>query len=437
MTARLVRVDLAGKSPHWIRSIHRKVGGQAVEVIKVYRNEGGQAVLVYERVTDVIVTPAWGAAPVLGATYDLSGAATDVKGLGVNQGTAQLQVKEHGASTWTPVGNPVNITNGQWTVQAANWAHAGDVQLRVWVDVQPPLLDSASAEKDYTVGLVTPARPTGSALGHTTITLTWPAVPGATGYEVGNNTAVISGGTVTSPTLKVSTSQNTQYNFRVRAYVDLPGSPRRYSGWSPILYFNGGRPQAKDTGTKVVRVHCSRSGSHRNDSVGWGTNPVYVRQGYYSSPYGGAGYIGVFDYGSTTAVRNAIISAVGQTQYDKGSANSGYTKAYRRGDVGNRVTANIRFRVSKQGAGGSRPALAGTEVVKAMAYNSWNQVTLNSSLLHGLTKGGYRSLCIYVNNSADYAALNNHAAGSEDGDLWVTWKWDYVSQSLIAPRTWT
>lgn len=446
MTARVARQDSGGLQPHWIRAIYRKVGGNAVEVVKVWRREGGQARLVYERVTDVVVTPQWPGTPVQGQQFAVDGTATDVKGLAVQQGKAHLEYLPHGGTSWAKIGNEASIVNGQYTIVVPSWSGLGDVKLRVWVDVDPPLLDSASAEKSYTVGLSTPSRPSGSSLTHTSIRLSWPALPGASGYEVYNGSSLATTVTGTAST-RSGLSSSQQYNWRIRAYVTLPDGTKRYSAYSAYLYHNTGRAEVRDKSSKVVRVACANSGTHRNDHVGWGQ--THVRQGYYSSSYGGDGYIGVFDYGSTSAVRNAIINSVGQTRYDKGYAHSGYTKVFRRGDVGvcNDPTlgcnkpagcpVNVRFLVSKQGVGGARPALNGTAVVKSMNYNSWHQVTLNSSLLSGLTKGGYRSLCIHQNNRCDYAALNRHTAGPEDGDLWVTWAWDYVSQSYIAPRTWT
>ena len=69
-------------------------------------------------------------------------------------------------------------------------------------------------------------------------------------------------------------------------------------------------------------------------------------------------------------------------------------------------------------------------------YNQWKQVNLAQNILWQLAKNGKRSLRVARNNEADYTALNRHTAGDQDGDLWVNWSWDYVSQSRIAPRWW-
>lgn len=432
MTARLVRDDPSGLRVHWVRSIHTKVGGQAVEVVKVWRAEGGTARLVYERVTDVVVTPVWPSSVTLGSAFTVTGTATDVKGLPVNQGSAFAEVLKQGASAWERLGSGSPISNGQFSIPVAAPTYGGAVRYRVWVDVNPPLLDSASAEQAYTVALPTMARPTASALTHTSLTLAWTAVPGADGYQIGNNGSVI--GTTAATSLPVTTAQATQYNFQVRVYEDTP-SGRVYGPWSPILYFNGGRPEVRDSGAATVHVNCVGSGCHRNDT-GW--NNPYVRQGFFSSPYGGDGYVGIFDYGDW-GVANAIINALGRSRYDNGSCTRAITRVYKRGDVGNTSCVPVNFYTGTSWVGGSRPGLYRYLTSPTLCYNTWTQIELGAAAGNDLARqvAGCRNIAIYANSSAQYAALNNHTAGSEDGDLWVDWSWNYVSQSYIAPRTWT
>ena len=69
---------------------------------------------------------------------------------------------------------------------------------------------------------------------------------------------------------------------------------------------------------------------------------------------------------------------------------------------------------------------------------SWNKVNLNTDILNRLGRktSGAQALMVQHNGFDHWAQFNRHTAGSSDGDLWVTWAWNYMTASAVAPRWW-
>lgn len=410
-----------------VTGTHREVATGHTKVAGVWRQ-------FYERTFETRSTINNVANSNYGNAVTLSGQVTDLDGDTVSDGHIRLSISYDNGATWDYL-QFVFITDGEWSV-ARTYAHVGKAR---WLAEYVPNPGSRSLPSDartneVTIGLKTVGTLSTGSSSHTSCSISWAAISGATRYQVGNGTSVISGGTLGAVTSKsISVSQNTTYSWRVRAGRQDEKGTWVYGGWSPILYFNGGRPEIRTTGDKTIRVGCSNSGSWRN-GVGWTTGSG-VRQGRYSSSNPNYWY-GIFDYGS---VKNAVRNSIGAANYDSGNPTvvSGYTKVYRRGDVGNRVTATVAFIASSSAAGmSSKPNMQGSWTTTAMNYNQWKQVGLNTNLLTRLMTGQARSIVVARDNQTDYTALNRHTAGSEDGDLWIRVKWNRVTASYIAPRWW-
>ena len=369
-----------------------------------------------------------------GDSYTIAGTVANISGGPIQVGQVEIQHRQTASGPWR-AGPSVNVVNGAWTY-SSTYQHVGN-GLQFHLIYHPPALSpergSETTSNQVNIGLRTVGTLSTGSSSHTSCSISWAKVPSATRYQIGNGTTVIPGGTLGNVSSKtISLSQNTNYAWRVRAGEQDENGTWIYGGWSPILNFNGGRPEKRDASNKTVRVNCSNSGTVRVGE-GWSTSK-FVRQGRWDTS--GGYYYGIYDYGS---VKNAVRSSIGTANYDSGNPKvmSGYTKLYRRGDVGRRVTATIGLIASASAAGvGGRPNLQGTATHTNMNYNQWKQIGLNTDLLTRLMKGQARSLAVARDNTTDYSALNRHTAGSEDGDLWIRVSWNRLVQSKINPRWW-
>ena len=189
-----------------------------------------------------------------GTVFTATGRVTSASGAPVTEGVAYLEYKRS-TGAWVRTGStPATITNGAYSFRETV-GHVGASGYRVVYVGSGPFLSSQSGEVARTIGLGAVGTLSPGSSSHTSCSISWSKVAGATRYEVANNTSVISGGTLGNVASKsISVSQNRQYNWRVRAGRQDHSGNWIYGGWSPILYFNGGRPEVRDSGSKTVRV---------------------------------------------------------------------------------------------------------------------------------------------------------------------------------------
>ena len=424
----------ANRQWHQTRFIHYKEPGGGVREVESgsrYTNGHWRKFHVHE----VPTTMSWDTQPTNvthGQYHMISGWLIERDtGKGISNAPIELWLLNPNTNTWERSSySAVTDANGNWQQQVGGYGILGTRQWEarfVPSDKQPELA-STIRSNTFDVGLDTVGLLSTGISEHARCSFSWAAVPGATQYQVYNGGTLVT--TVSGTSATISIAQNTQYNWRVRA---INGAIQ--GDFSPYLYYNGGRPEIRDQGSAWVRKECVNSGCHRNDSTGWGSD--FVRQGYYSAPYGGAGYVGIYDYGDW-GVGNKIVNDLGRARYDNGWASAGYTKVYKRGDVGNTSCCNCYFYSGTSYVGGPRPGLVRHGATAHLCYNSWTQVNFSADMAMDIAKqrSGARNIAIYAGSSAEYMALNKHTAGPEDGDIWVLWNWNYVSQGAIAPRWW-
>jgi hypothetical protein len=267
------------------------------------------------------------------------------------------------------------------------------------------------------------------------ITIAWASVPTALSYNVYQNGVKVA--SVTSPSVTRSgLVRNTAYTYYVRA-VNAAGAE---GPSSPSYRYFTGRDEARDTGTVAFYVNCVVSGSWRADT-GWFYTGDDVRQGYYSSPYGGTGYYGVFDYGNLSGViaANCGGGTIGNNRLANGSARAASVYMTKKGGVGTSGAVVVSFFASNAVVGSSgRPGfVTSRHDVTSTSSGAGKWYPLRSDMVGAMT-GAARSLCIYNdwNPRGYYAAFNGAGNGSgPDGDLYIEWTWNYVTQGALPP-TW-
>ena len=269
-----------------------------------------------------------------------------------------------------------------------------------------------------------------------TITVSWGAVATAVSYNVyvnGDKKAV----TVPSATY-TGLIRNTNYNITVRA-VNTAGAE---GPASPTYRYFTGRDAVSDSGSVSVSVPCGASSSWRAD-VGWGFTGDDVRQGFFSSPYGGLGYRGTYDYGPG-AVANAITAAcgggsIGAARRANGSAASASVYMVKKSGVGSSgaVVVSMYSSSATAGAGGQPALLTARHDVTSTASGGGKWYPIRADMVAAHLTGGARSLVLAADTQGQYAAFLGRGSGAgADGDMSIVWAWNYVTQSAL-PATWT
>lgn len=263
----------------------------------------------------------------------------------------------------------------------------------------------------------------------TSYAATCSAVTGADTYEWQENSSTFENDASRSIS-RTGKPNYTTYTLRVRSQAVTPNGTVS-SGWV-TRQVRTGRPEIRDSGTSAyLEVDAQGRGQYRRD-VGWGYVGSDVRQGYYSSSYGGAGYFGVMDYG--TRVRDALNSAIGSTRRDKGTCNFAEVYLCKESGVGTGGTVTIGFYASDRGVGGSEPNLEGSKYsATSPSGGACGWVACGSSLVQRLGDYTSRSLVTYQTSSptGNYASFN----GGSTGRLKFRWTWNYVTQTDV-PGTW-
>lgn len=270
-----------------------------------------------------------------------------------------------------------------------------------------------------------------------TITVGWSGVATAVAYSVYRNGTKVS--TVTTPSVTwTGLARNTNYYITVRAVntagAEGPDSPAR-------RYFTG-RDAVVDSGTVGVGVGCGASSSWRGD-IGWGSTGDDVRQGFFSTPYAGLGYRGVYDYG-WGGVAAAIAAtcgggAIGNARLANGSAAAASMYMVKKGGVGSggAVVVSIYASTATAGAGGQPALVTARHDVTSTASGDGKWYPLRPDMIAAHVAGSARSFCLAADTKAQYAAFVGRGSGAfSDGDLSITWTWNYVTQAAL-PHTWT
>jgi hypothetical protein len=372
-----------------------------------------------------------------GSGFNISGT-IKVNGTGENvvSGLAELwwRYTVGGDQAWKKSSVSQTITAGTYSMTHPSLSILGATEWQVRYVGDTKYDPANSAAVAATVNLPAHGALTKGAVTHSTAQFSWAAVSGATGYEVQiwNGSTWLLKATLGSGTLTFTDTGltlSTQYFWRVRPKAADPAGTVMYGTASAYVSMATGRPQQTSSGTSSwIPISATAFDCHRADT-GW-QSAGEMRQGYFSSPYGGEGYIGVANYGATT-IKNAIIAAVGQSAFDNGSCADAQVTLYRSatGSVG---AATVSFYTTTSGTSGSRPTLQGTKVdVAASGYSA--SKTYNIGTAHGdrLGKAQAGAVAIYRNDSANYLGLNG--SGTNGGKLELKWTWNYVSVSYIAP----
>lgn len=374
-----------------------------------------------------------------GSGFNISGTVkVTTTGANVTSGVAELwwRYTVGADQAWKKSAVSQTITAGTYSMThpALSILGATEWQVRYVGDTKYDPANSTAVAA--TVNLPANGPLTKGTVTHSTAQFSWAAVPGATGYEVqiwsgGAGTwvfkATLGSGTLTFT--DTGLSLNTEYYWRVRPKAADPAGTTMYGTASAYVGMKTGRPAQTSSGTSGwISVSATAFDCHRKDT-GW-QSAGEMRQGYFSSSYDGEGYIGVANYGAT-AIKNAIIAAVGQSNFDNGSCADAQITLYRSttGSVG---AATVSFYTTTSGTSGARPTLQGTKVdVAASGYSA--SKTYNIGTAHGdrLGKAQAGAVAIYRNDSANYLGLNG--SGTNGGKLELKWTWNYTSVSYIAP----
>ena len=156
-----------------------------------------------------------------------------------------------------------------------------------------------------------------------------------------------------------------------------------------------------------------------------------MRQGYYSSPYGGEGYTGAAIYGGSK-VRDAVIAACGNsTRQANGTCTAAQIKMTRLSGVGSStsgVTMTFYRSTTMGSKPGGKPDRLGTAVNRTAANVAAGATWYDIGTAHGqaIGDGSVNSIVIYRNNSTDYAAFHAY-------ELQLKWAWDYTKTAYVAP----
>jgi hypothetical protein len=211
-----------------------------------------------------------------------------------------------------------------------------------------------------------------------------------------------------------------------------------YGGYSSTITMSTGRPAVTDSGSRTISLSVESISCHRIDA-GWNypDTPRFF-QGYFSSSYGGEGYIGVAKY-TGSRVRDAIIAAcgggtTGTTRQAQGTCTTAEIELKRgnatgSGQVGSNPVSIGFYTTTSKGGSGSRPTLdgssKGTDSTGANASSfSWHSI----GTAHGqrIGDGNANSIAIYRNSTKNYAQFDVR-------NLRLVWEWNYTSVSYIAP----
>lgn len=382
----------------------------------------------YQREVSANVSVATSGGTYAGDSVTISGAVIDPEGNAAqpSDGTVLLE-RGYDDGNWTTVGTLPLTEQGQYTVQQVD-PLPGDHYYRATFQPSAETYFTAGQQMSAvkSLGLRSPSLTKGSVT-TTSYSCSCSSVAGAITYEFQENSSTVQN-TASTSLSRTGRSNNTQYTVRVRAYASTPNGDVS-SSWSGTITARTGRSEQRDSGTSsYIYVTSQGRGQYRRD-VGWGYVGSDVRQGYYSSSYGGTGYFGVIDYGSK--VRDALNSAIGSTRRSKGTCNFAEVYLVKESGVGTGGTVQIGFYTSDRGVGGSEPNLEGSKYTTTSASGGAGAYEPIGTA-HGQRLGDYgsRSLVTYQTSSptGNYASFN----GGDTGKLKIRWTWNYVTVTAVS-----
>lgn len=360
----------------------------------------------------------------------------------VTEGTVTLWRRATvGADTaWKSV-TSVPVTNGTYTLTSPALTILGPNQWKVEYTGTGRYVDSTSGTVSGTVNLRAISALTKGAVTHSSAAISWSAISGAIHYRVeyqvnDSGTWVLLDGADEWPSLGLAITGLTSdraYSFRVRANGVDPANTPMTGGWSPAVRMTTGHAQQTDVGeTGWVTLTSQYMDSHRIDT-NW-TSVTDMRQGYFSSSYGGEGYLGVSRY-TGTRVRDAVIAACGSSaRHSNGACSAAeinLTRGNASGDGVGGGPVTITFYTTMSDGTGSRPTRDGSgkndTSTSANGAATWQDI----GTAHGdrIGRANANSIAIYRNDKTNYAQFTA-------GSLRLKWAWNYISVAYVAP-TWT
>lgn len=398
--------------------------------------------------TSVGVTVSTPAVPALtyGSGFNVSGTVKVTStGALVTAGTVELWWRHTAGAdqTWKSSGVSQTVTAGAYSLTHPSLAVLGATEWQVKFLGSSTFDPANSAVAAATVTLPAMGALTKGAITSTTAAFSWAAVPGATGYEVIRR---VSGGAWGAPTTTAALSfsatslaADTTYEWEVRATATNNASVAVYSTYSPIVSMSTGHVavivSAGSTATFSIDTNTFRC--HRNDSTGWGDSGDYeMRQGYFSSLYGGYGYIGIAKFSGST-IKDAVVTACGTDgtlKQANGTCSLAQITLYRT-TTGVDTNATLKFYTTLSTGTGGRPDLDGTAVsIAASGYST--SKTYNIGTAHGQRLGdaGANSVAISSNSSGQYAGLNG--SGTNGGKLELKWTWPDITKTAAVAAKW-
>lgn len=387
-----------------------------------------------------------------GQTVTATGTIKDSLNKNVTSGQAQLQYRRYfssGWGSWTNSGHSnakKNVTNGSYSLQAGGVSTLGYYDWRVVYTGSGQYLDSTSGStrKDCNIG--NSGSMSKSTVTHTSARMGWPAVAGASGYDLDwhdgswKNWAHTTSRDVT----RTGLGHNRRYYFRVRPYGTTDDGRTVYGGWSANISMNTGRPKQTDSGTSGwIDVFSVASGSWKTSTTNrWGERGDKILQGAYSG-YQQYGYFrGLIDYGHH-GVYNKVHSALGggsraTNRINNGSAVSGTAAVFLWKNCGVGTNGAITLRWYRTNtAAGSNPGKIGSAYDRGTtACGAGNWIHIGNSHGTNIVKSKNRGMCVIYDSTASsrYGEFNGRSAGHWDCVLHLKWTWSYTSVSYIAPK---
>jgi len=377
-----------------------------------------------------------------GTGFTVTGSVTASTGT-VTGGTVALwwRYTIGGDTSWKKSGGEVAVTNGAYSLTQGALSLLGATEWQVRYTGYGAILSSNSAAKAATVYLRPNAALTKGTVTHTSVAFSWAATVGATHYNIdyqinGGAWTRLSGGTqIDYRSLVIQPLTNdTTYSFRVQPTAQDVSGTWQTGGWSSTITASTGHPQQTDSGsTGWITLSCEKYDSHRIDT-GW-SSVTDMRQGYYSSSYGGEGYIGIARY-TGTRVRDAIIAECGggslgsarQANGDCSAAEISMARGNASGASASGGPVGVAFYTTTSTGTGDRPVREGSKQERDSPSANSAAVWYDFGTGHGQRLGDaeVNSVCIYKNNSADYAQFT-------PGNVRLKWSWNYTSVAYVAP----
>lgn len=409
------------------------VGGQARTVTRGLVRVGGTWRRFYpdSEVTTTAITSGLTGTVEVGVAKTVSGTVTAASGT-ISGGTVTV-FQRVGAGAWVAVGS---ATPGTGAI--ASWSAAvtpslcGTTEFKAVYSGTATYEGSESAVSAVPVIVRAPAKPNGDALGTTTATLSWAAVPGATGYEVYRNGALVATQAGTS-IAQTGLTPNTNYSWTV---VATNGACKSVA--SPAKTGKTGQDAVTDSGSATIEVRPAKTNSYRPD-VGWGYIGENVGHGYFSDS--GRNYTGCIDYGGQAALQAAVIAALGAngaTRFANMTVSAARVYLFKRTGAGDNAGEPVYIYNSPAEAGvGGAPARNGVAVSPTTAaQGSGSFVSIGTAHWDALKAGTARSIVLYELSATRYAQFDGKSSAANRCNLQLDCAWNYQLTTAVTP-VWT